>query len=356
MSETKYDLITTYSADYTEYQTLFNLYLAGTISTTGVLSWTSTSSGNVYSTTTGGQTAVMQQIKSTIHNYLWTASDANSIASSTQLGNIMIGSGLSIDSYGHLSTSNTTNPNYGVDTGTVNTYVITFNPVPTSYVDGMLVAIKISHTSTGASTLNVNGLGAKTISDSYGNVIVSGELIAGIIYSMRYNATTGDFILQSGGSSNSVLNPVWDAINLTVGSGTLTTDSLCWLGSNIQYTQPASSMALVTVASVSYNLLRYGQYSVGFRLKSSNITSATAVTTLKVLNSSGNVVNSVGILGTNFAIVGANVYNTFYLPFNNSGQSTGNVFTFEFTSEAVASTLIAIDSIIVAPMQLAQYG
>lgn len=87
-------------------------------------------------------------------------------------------------------------PGYGTDTGSAaNTYVITLSPAPTSYVDGMGIAVKIAHTSTGASTINVNSLGAKTILNPDGTAIGSGDLVAGSIYSLKYNTTTGNFIL-----------------------------------------------------------------------------------------------------------------------------------------------------------------
>lgn len=188
------------------------------------------------------------------------------------------------------------------------------------------------------------------------NTTTAPILIAGQNYTAWYNAKNACFYLASSGAVDSSTNVLWDALNLTLVSGTRTADSLCWLGQNVQYTQPSTNMALVIVASVTYNFLRYGQYSVGFRLKCSNVTSASAVTTLKVISASGTTVASLAVLGTDFADVGANAYKYIYFPFKNSGQSTGNSFTFAITSEAVASTTVAIDSIIVSPMQLANFG
>jgi len=51
-------------------------------------------------------------------------------------------------------------PGYAAGTGSANAYSVTLNPAPTAYVDGMAVAVKINVDNTGASTLNVNGLGA----------------------------------------------------------------------------------------------------------------------------------------------------------------------------------------------------
>lgn len=89
-------------------------------------------------------------------------------------------------------------PGYGVATGSANAYSVTLNPAPTSYVEGMAIAVKINVNNTGASTINVNGLGAKAIKKSNGDDVSVGNLKAGSIYTMRYNGT--NFILQGEGS------------------------------------------------------------------------------------------------------------------------------------------------------------
>ena len=83
---------------------------------------------------------------------------------------------------------------YTTATGSANTYAVTLNPVPTAYVDGMAIAVKINVNNTGASTININGLGAKQIKKPNSNDVSAGNLKAGSIYSMRYNGT--NFILQ----------------------------------------------------------------------------------------------------------------------------------------------------------------
>ena len=90
-------------------------------------------------------------------------------------------------------------PGYAVATGSANTYAVTLNPAPTAYVDGMAVAVKINVDNTGASTLNVNGLGAKPIKKPNGNDVAAGNLKAGSVYTLRYNGT--NFILQGEGGS-----------------------------------------------------------------------------------------------------------------------------------------------------------
>lgn len=67
------------------------------------------------------------------------------------------------------------------------------------YKEPLALAVKIPNDSTGACTININGLGAKVILKANGNAVTN--LKANSIYTMRYNGT--NFILQGeGGSGN----------------------------------------------------------------------------------------------------------------------------------------------------------
>ena len=84
-------------------------------------------------------------------------------------------------------------PGYGTATGT-NIKAITLSPAPSSYYEGLCFAFKNSVENTGAVTINVNGMGAKSVKKPNGNDLVSGNLKAGSVYTVRYNGT--NFILQ----------------------------------------------------------------------------------------------------------------------------------------------------------------
>ena len=105
---------------------------------------------------------------------------------------------------------------YGSTLGT-NTYTVSITGV-SSYYDGLKVTIKIGTTSTGASTININSLGAKTILDSLGNAITSGGLKAGLPYEICYNGT--NFILLGKGSGGTATaDKILTGYNATVDSG-----------------------------------------------------------------------------------------------------------------------------------------
>lgn len=80
----------------------------------------------------------------------------------------------------------------GVQTsaGSANAQTLTYTIAPTAYVAGDCYAFIVgaSLTNTGATTLNVNGLGAKNIWLA-GNALVGGEIQAGHIAVVRYDGT-----------------------------------------------------------------------------------------------------------------------------------------------------------------------
>lgn len=87
-------------------------------------------------------------------------------------------------------------PGYGVATGTANAYAVTISPSPTALTDGLTYRVKINVASTGASTINTNGLGARSVKKNGGG---NPNFKAGGIYTVAYDATTTSFILQGEG-------------------------------------------------------------------------------------------------------------------------------------------------------------
>jgi len=123
-----------------------------------------------------------------------TASGYDKYYPETKAGNVRFADGTTVEAH---KADYTLQVPYGVATGTANNYAVTLNPAITAYTEGMAVAVKINVTNTGASTININGKGAKSIRKPNGNAVSTGNLKAGSIYSMRYNGT--NFILQGEG-------------------------------------------------------------------------------------------------------------------------------------------------------------
>ena len=75
--------------------------------------------------------------------------------------------------------------------GAADAYTLTLNETGyTAYFDGMIFACSIPATNlTATPTIDVNGIGAQTITDLNGNAISIGELAAGGIHEFRYDGT-----------------------------------------------------------------------------------------------------------------------------------------------------------------------
>lgn len=69
------------------------------------------------------------------------------------------------------------------------TYVVTLSPVPTSLSNGMTIRVKFDVANTGASTLNVNSLGALSIVTGLSTPTATGDIVANMIGELIYNST-----------------------------------------------------------------------------------------------------------------------------------------------------------------------
>ena len=104
---------------------------------------------------------------------------------------------------------------YMLDTGSANTYAIAPTPAITVYTAGNRFSFKAVNANTGASTLNVNALGAKTILKGNDQALVSGDIEAGQIVDVQYDGT--NFQMLSVCASSSWLN----AANLWIQNQTI---------------------------------------------------------------------------------------------------------------------------------------
>ena len=101
-------------------------------------------------------------------------------------------------------------------TGT-DAYAVTFATQYTAYNAGLMVNVKVDVANTGACTLNVDGLGAKSIKkiSQVGKVdLEDNDLIANAIWSMIYDGT--DFILLTPTANSSAYTQAWTAAGLYI--------------------------------------------------------------------------------------------------------------------------------------------
>jgi len=100
---------------------------------------------------------------------------------------------------------------YAADSGATDAYAITLSPAPGSYTTGMVVNFKANTANTGAATLNVNSLGAKTIKKQKDLDLSDNDIKAGSIVQVVYD-----------GTNFQMLNPVTNTVSSLI--GVMTTD------------------------------------------------------------------------------------------------------------------------------------
>lgn len=152
-------------------------------------------------------------------------------------------------------------PYAGVTTGTANTYAIT-TPTITTLKAGMAISLKFNVDSTGASTLNWCGLGAKGIKKSNGTDVTNLKTTG--IYTLRYDGT--NFILQGeGGSGNAT------ASDLLSGK-TASTDAGDIIG-----TMPDNGAVIITPSTVNQTIANGRHNGSGYVKGDANLIAANII-------------------------------------------------------------------------------
>lgn len=87
---------------------------------------------------------------------------------------------------------------YAADAGANDTYAVTITPAPTAYTTGMVIVFKANTVNTGACTINVNSLGAKSLKMNKDLDPVDGYIKAGADVMAVYDGTNFQILSVSG--------------------------------------------------------------------------------------------------------------------------------------------------------------
>jgi hypothetical protein len=197
----------------------------------------------------------------------------------------------------------------GVDTGSANAYVLTFTANFSSYVDGTVIYWVPANTNSGASTINVNGLGIVNIVNNDGTALTASEIVVNNIAEIIYKG--GSFFLINPATLNSRI-----AYKLTStdrsSTTTLTADPDLQISLKASSTYQISVFALFTGVTSGAQGIKFSiNYSGAFTLVG-------AAQGVQTVNSVGSVINptttggltaiatiavSTNIDGTNFNFV-----------------------------------------------------
>lgn len=131
---------------------------------------------------------------------------------------------------------------FAADSGIADAYVITLTPVPSAYADGMRVWVLIGNANTGASTLNVNSLGAIAIKYIDGSDLRADALRADAIHEFVYRADTTPYF--------QLINPSFDVEKSAVKDhGTQATNYTLQMDEADFHVIAFSAAATLTIAS-----------------------------------------------------------------------------------------------------------
>jgi len=83
---------------------------------------------------------------------------------------------------------------YAADSVGTDSYAVTLTPTPPAYFTGMVVRFKAGTANTGACTLNVNSLGAKTIKKNVSDDMATGDILQNQIVEVIYDGTNFQII------------------------------------------------------------------------------------------------------------------------------------------------------------------
>ncbi|MBD1412848.1 hypothetical protein NUJ30_08485 [Burkholderia contaminans] len=105
---------------------------------------------------------------------------------------------------------------YAVDTGSANTYQVSYSPGISAVVDGMKLRFKAKTANTGASTFSPNGLAASPIYSGAHSALLGGEIVANsdveVVWNSSLNSGNGAWVLleSTGGVLEAATPPQFD--------------------------------------------------------------------------------------------------------------------------------------------------
>lgn len=128
------------------------------------------------------------------------------------------------------------NTNYIQDSGVANAYVATLIPALGAYAAGVIVEFRATNANTGASTVNVSGLGVKSIFKLNGSTaLATSDIAAGQIVTLRYDGTNFQMLSPVANAPLTFVNSTYSLVassNVILSSPTLIPIGTAFASSN----------------------------------------------------------------------------------------------------------------------------
>ena len=143
----------------------------------------------------------------------------------------------------------------GTTSGSGNTYTAAPSPSISSYVDGQLYTFQADKTNTGAATLNINGVGAKSIAGA------AGAIVSGNTYTARYSSGADAFYLLNPSAAYATTPAEISALN-TAGVEIVIRQAVTLTGS-LTLTAPLRIEKGGSIVLGTFNLVINGPFKAG---------------------------------------------------------------------------------------------
>jgi hypothetical protein len=131
-------------------------------------------------------------------------------------------------------------------------YAITISPAITAYAAGQVFTFKADVANTAAATLNVSGLGAKTIKKQGNRDLATGDIIAGQMVMVEYDGTDMQLLSAQAGTRVKVVNST-----RTTGTGT---QSITGVGFKPRLVEIKASKTVNGISSNPNGMFSIGSY------------------------------------------------------------------------------------------------
>jgi len=151
---------------------------------------------------------------------------------------------------------------YAADAGSTDSYAIVLSPPPTSYalITGVSINFKANTLNTGAATLNLNSLGAKTILKMNDQALATGDIEAGQIVTVVYDGTNFQMVSTSAVSATTGVS-VADEDN--AGSSSTTSSTFANItGADVSVVLATTSNVLLLASVQAYGNVDLASYAI----------------------------------------------------------------------------------------------
>ena len=185
--------------------------------------------------------------------------------------------------------------NYVVAAGAGNAYTVSMPTTLGAYVDGYEVVMKANHTNTGAATIDIDGLGAKSLRRQYGEALAAGDIRANKIVPFRYNSTSGYFEMQLITTGNMA-----DVATVAGISGNVST--VAAISANVT-TVAGNTANINTVAGISANVTTVAGDTANIGTIATDLNGADTIGTVSADLSGANTIGAVATIAANVTTV-----------------------------------------------------